>query len=370
MSNRFFRLPFMFDGALLQQDLTRCLASEWPQHFNTRDYSGQWTSIALRSASGTETDIASVPGHASYHDTPLLDACSYFRSVVSAFCCEKETVRLLRLGTGSVIHEHSDPGAAYADGFFRVHIPITSNDDTRFLVGGHELTMQPGECWYANFSLPHSVRNDGVTDRVHLVIDGLRNTWSDEVFAEAGYDFDEETRAKRMDDDTTRRVIETLRARGTEIDLRLAMDLEQQLLDDPWNPPVDSPASGWRLRRRALRVGRYRRRSVHGPLFRHDARQASQRPRGTPLVDAAGLTSTRPQSRTRYHHRRSSFMFRDVDRRCCRSFLTVTRRQWSCPKYLSLTSCCGRTCRTGKRCLPRRSGYSADAGSEPRSGCL
>jgi hypothetical protein len=229
MPNDFFRLPFTFDDGRLLEDLTRCLASEWPRHFNTRDYSGQWTSIALRSTSGNDADIVPVPGHTGYRDTPLLEACAYFKRVVSTFCCEKESVRLLRLGAGSVIHEHSDPGSAYADRFFRLHVPITSNDATRFLVGGHQVPMQPGECWYANFSLPHSVRNDGATDRVHLVIDGLRNTWSDEIFAQAGYDFDEEDRAKRMDDDTARRVIETLRARGTETDLRLAADLEQQL---------------------------------------------------------------------------------------------------------------------------------------------
>ena len=31
-----------------------------------------------------------------------------------------------------------------------------------------------------------------------------------------------------MDDETTRKVIETLRARGSETDLRLAADLERQ----------------------------------------------------------------------------------------------------------------------------------------------
>jgi len=229
MANHFLRLPLSFAVAPLTEDLQRCVTQRWPDHFNTRDYSGEWSSISLRSATGVETDIASVPGQQHYRDTPLLDACVAFRRVLDAFHCDRETVRLLRLGAGSVIHEHRDPGAAYADGFFRVHLPITSNDATRFLVGGHDLVMQPGECWYANFSLPHSVRNDGATDRVHLVIDCLRNTWSDGVFAEAGYDFDDEARAKRMDEATTRRVIETLRERGTETDLLLAADLERQL---------------------------------------------------------------------------------------------------------------------------------------------
>lgn len=231
MANRFVRLPFTFDPTQLSADLERCLRAEWPAHFNQRDYSGAWTSISLRSASGRPDDIASVPGAAGYRDTPLLDECPYLRQVADAFDCEKETIRLLRLGAGSVIHEHRDPGAGYGDGFFRLHIPITTNTETAFVVDGHELVMQPGECWYADFSRPHSVANRGSTDRVHLVIDGLRNEWSDDVFRRAGYDFDEEARARAADPHTTRQVIEMLRARGTETDLRLAAELEKKVAD-------------------------------------------------------------------------------------------------------------------------------------------
>ena len=147
MANRFLRLPFSFDRGLLFDDLTRTFRSAWPGHFNQRDYQGDWSSIALRSASGRPTDIASVPGQGGYRDTPLLAACPYLTQVVQSFECEKETVRLLKLGAGSVVHEHRDPGAAYSDGFLRLHIPITTNDDTTFLVDRHELKMQAGECW-------------------------------------------------------------------------------------------------------------------------------------------------------------------------------------------------------------------------------
>jgi quercetin dioxygenase-like cupin family protein len=221
MANRFPR-------ELLLRDAERCMRVQWPAHFNQRDYSGRWSSIALRSASGDASDITSVPGQSHYRDTALLDECPYFRTVLDGFLCDKETVRLLRLEPGSEIHEHRDPGASYADGFFRLHVPITSNAETRFLVDGEALLMQPGECWYVDFGLPHSVRNSGETDRIHLTIDGLRNEWSDRLFERAGYDFVEDARARSMDSDTTRRVIETLRARGTETDLRLAEELERE----------------------------------------------------------------------------------------------------------------------------------------------
>ena len=60
--------------------------------------------------------------------------------------------------------------------------------------------------------------NRGTTDRIHLVIDGLRNLWTDDVFRQAGYDFAEEARGRMMDSETTQRVIDELRARGFETD--------------------------------------------------------------------------------------------------------------------------------------------------------
>lgn len=225
VSTRYLRLPFTFDRAGLAADLATCLRSDWTRHVNQRDYSGEWTGIALRSATGESADILSVAGIAGYRDTPLLGDCTCFRAILGRFHCEQETVRLLRLAPGGIIHEHRDRGASYADGFFRIHVPIATNPSTRFVVDGDALPMQPGECWYANFALPHSVRNDGTTDRTHLIIDGRRNAWSDRLFAEAGYDFAAEERERRLNPNRAQ-VIETLRARGTDTDLRLAAELE------------------------------------------------------------------------------------------------------------------------------------------------
>ena len=37
--------------------------------------------------------------------------------------------------------------------------------------------MLEGEAWYLNFNLKHSVRNHGVSERIHLVIDCIANDW-------------------------------------------------------------------------------------------------------------------------------------------------------------------------------------------------
>ena len=109
MENQFFTLPFTFNETALLRDLDACRLYQWRQHFNQQDYSGHWTCIALRSASGGVDDITANPGTQTFTDTPLLSACPYFRQIMEKLACPKETVRLLSLSPGSVIREHTDP---------------------------------------------------------------------------------------------------------------------------------------------------------------------------------------------------------------------------------------------------------------------
>ncbi|MCW3104209.1 MAG: Aspartyl/Asparaginyl beta-hydroxylase [Bacteroidetes bacterium] len=190
--NDSFPLPIEIDAQKLAADLTTCLEAQWKEHFNTRDYSGSWTAIALRSQSGNAQDIYANNSELPFVNTPLLEECNYFKFILDQIHCEKETVRLLRLQPGSVIKEHRDQGLGYRFGEFRLHIPIITDAAVEFIVGGKNIPMKKGECWYADFDLPHSVKNDSERERIHLVIDGKRNEWTDEWFRSAGYDFAEE----------------------------------------------------------------------------------------------------------------------------------------------------------------------------------
>ncbi|MBC3788357.1 aspartyl/asparaginyl beta-hydroxylase domain-containing protein [Spirosoma utsteinense] len=229
MDNRFFKLPFYFDEAALTQDLALSRALNWRQHFNQRDYAGDWSSLALRSASGREDDIYAHPIQYDYADTALLAKCKYFRQVCDQFQCEKESIRLLALAPGSVINEHTDLHTGYPYGLFRLHIPIQTAEAVRFRVAGVDLPMRAGECWYANFHLPHSVRNEGAIERVHLVIDCRRNAWSDALFGQVGYDFGEEARVLDYSRQTKRQMIAELSRTDTETSRQLVAQLRQEL---------------------------------------------------------------------------------------------------------------------------------------------
>ena len=215
--NAFLRLPFVFDVELLQRDFDTCLSSsDWKSHVNTRDYSGEWTGIALRSNTGHASDIVAHPSSEGYRDTPLLARCPYFQHVLQQFECELESARLLRLTAGSRIKEHRDRNECYASGTFRLHVPIHTNPLVTFRVEGRVVPMKSGECWYADVDRPHEVANDSSSDRIHLVVDGCRNAWSDDVFRAAGYDFAEEAR-RRVDAQTRQRMIEELRRMNTDV---------------------------------------------------------------------------------------------------------------------------------------------------------
>ena len=223
----FLRLPLDFDVESMLRDLRTCEEPAWRAHFNTRDYTGSWTSIALRSASGRAEDILAHPVD-GYRDTELLPRCPYFTRILQGFACELESVRLLNLAAGSRIKEHSDPQTGYRYGVFRLHIPLATSEDVHFTIGGQRLAMRAGECWYGDFSMPHSVENRGIAARVNLVVDGRRNAWSDALFARAGYDFAAEAEALRPDAATREHMIAALRAMGTDAANDLIRQLEAQ----------------------------------------------------------------------------------------------------------------------------------------------
>ena len=173
-----FRLTPHFDATRLQADLDGIVASDFVPHFNTGYYTGDWSAVPLRSVGGLAANIYPDPTRKkAFADTPLLARCPYVRDVLAFFACPQQAVRFLRLRAGSVVKEHTDLDLGYEDGEVRLHIPVRTNPEVIFLLGGARVVMREGECWYNNFNLPHSVENRGPTDRIHLVIDCVVNDW-------------------------------------------------------------------------------------------------------------------------------------------------------------------------------------------------
>jgi hypothetical protein len=223
----FIQLSYFFDENKLLTDLQICRQSNWKSHFNKNDFEGDWDIIALRSKTGKETDIGSFSQN-EYLDTPLLEHCKYFKEIVDSFLCEKEAVRLMNLKPKSEIKTHTDNAGGYVDGFCRIHIPIITNESISFVVNEKQIPMKVGEAWYANFSQPHSVKNDGESDRIHLVIDCIRNSWTDSLFESLGYDFENENKVI-MDLDTKLQIIDSLEKMNTETSRNMAEKMKLEI---------------------------------------------------------------------------------------------------------------------------------------------
>jgi hypothetical protein len=183
---RTVKLPFVFDTAALRSDLTQIRPEYWVLHFNKTYHDGGWMGVALRSSRGQTSDLF-VPLHEElkYEDTELLERCPAVRELLRAFQCAVRSVRFLRLVPGAKIREHRDHDLTLESGLARMHVPIVTNPQVDFFLDANRVEMQPGECWYLNFSLPHWIENKGDTDRIHLVIDCEVNQWLADLLSAA-----------------------------------------------------------------------------------------------------------------------------------------------------------------------------------------
>jgi quercetin dioxygenase-like cupin family protein len=80
---------------------------------------------------------------------------------------------LTKLKAGAVIPTHRDEGPLTAK-THRIHIPITTNSQCLFTVGGESKNLKPGQIWIVdNVGRLHGVQNNGTEDRVHLIVDAV-----------------------------------------------------------------------------------------------------------------------------------------------------------------------------------------------------
>ena len=176
------KLPLSFDLQALKSDLDALPPDSWTPHFNKQYYEGDWSGVALRAPENAHVALYPDPTAETYVDTAVLRECPSVADVLGKFECPTESVRFLRLGAGAVIREHRDYKLSIDDGVARVHIPIKTSPDVEFYLDGKRVEMQEGEAWYLNFNLPHSVRNNGADERIHLVIDCVANDWFRQFF--------------------------------------------------------------------------------------------------------------------------------------------------------------------------------------------
>lgn len=224
------KFPLLFDVQKLQKDVHIILNKNWINHYNTNDYTGKWSSIALVSQGGKSENINAFPmGKESIEYTDAIDNCHYFKEIIDSFEFEKTTVRLLRLAAGAVIKPHTDNCLGYEDGNFRIHIPIITNESVEFILDNERLLMNEGECWYINANFTHSVANKGDVDRIHLVIDGIRNEWTDALFFKEANEKQFLKPEPEISNEEKELIIKQLELMNTETSIQLITDLKKSM---------------------------------------------------------------------------------------------------------------------------------------------
>lgn len=229
---KYLRLPLRFDASRMLDEVRSLEAGAWKAHYQSTQHEGAWTALPLRSLGGRAEDIhiSPVPG-AVYLDTPLLDACPYLREVLSAFHCPLLAVRLMRLEAGARVKEHRDADLRAEKGEARFHIPVLTHPEVAFVLGGDRIPLQAGECWYLNFDLPHSVHNASPVDRIHLVVDATVNDWVHALFDDPRSDCRRDmAELDRYSAGERQAMIRELRRMGTATSLKMAEEMEKQLL--------------------------------------------------------------------------------------------------------------------------------------------
>ncbi len=120
--------------------------------------------------------------------TKELENSPYIKSIVAKFQEQTKVtlVRLLRLAPNSVVKEHRDVtlGLEVEKSVIRLTIPILNKEQIEFYLNDTIVDMKPGECWYMRLTDPHSVINNGNTERVNLTIDMIPNDWLRTLIAE------------------------------------------------------------------------------------------------------------------------------------------------------------------------------------------
>ena len=92
-------------------------------------------------------------------------------------------VMFARMSPGGVIHPHIDANPA-ARWPHKIHVPLSTNPGVVSFFGGAERYFPAGEAVEVDNLGPHWVRNDGDTDRVHLIFEYYDADQPDPVWIE------------------------------------------------------------------------------------------------------------------------------------------------------------------------------------------
>ncbi|HJU27140.1 MAG TPA: aspartyl/asparaginyl beta-hydroxylase domain-containing protein, partial [Rhodanobacteraceae bacterium] len=168
----FVQLPLRFDAERLVAEMQALGDAAWRPH--PQKYPGNFA-LPLIAANG-DPGSDSVAG--PMRPTPYLDDCPCMREVLVQLGAVWGRTRLMKLSPHAEVSVHADTNYYWRERV-RVHVPIVTHPDVRFVCGKAEVNMAAGECWIFDTWRRHQVINAHAGERVHLVADtvGSEHFW-------------------------------------------------------------------------------------------------------------------------------------------------------------------------------------------------
>lgn len=160
----FIQLPLLFETHQLVEEIEALGESPWKPH--PQAFAGN-SMLPLLAVNG-DPDIEAFAG--VMQPTPSLQRCTYLKQLLASLGATIGRTRLMRLAGQAEVTRHADQGYYWRDRV-RVHVPIVTQPSVRFECDGQTINMAAGECWIFDTWRKHSVKNDSVLSRIHLVCD-------------------------------------------------------------------------------------------------------------------------------------------------------------------------------------------------------
>ena len=165
----------------------------------------------------------------TFQEKEWLKKLPYLREIYDTFECPRELLRVHRLASKGKLRRHRDMGINYENNRLRIHVPVITNPQATFQVEDEVIHMGAGECWYVDVDLFHQVANQGPEDRVHIIVDCLRNEWWDNLFADLGYKNENNRPYGRMPIEELKNFYTQIKSTGIPNLQEILSDIEEEL---------------------------------------------------------------------------------------------------------------------------------------------
>ncbi|MAZ68123.1 MAG: hypothetical protein CMG49_01880 [Candidatus Marinimicrobia bacterium] len=141
------------------------------------DHDGGWKVVSLYS----ETGSASSVDKKFNSDTAPTEIIKFFtythkiiRELLKKYDCKPRRIRFSTLKPKKQINWHRDWDESIRYNNSRLHLPLIVNENCKSKLCHESYQWQPGGLYYGDYSFPHQIKNEGMDERLHLIID-LKN---------------------------------------------------------------------------------------------------------------------------------------------------------------------------------------------------